>query len=60
MKKSQKKLALNVETLRSLENARVQGGATHYSGVASCLCETLDCPTHLYCPTVNQNTCNCA
>lgn len=57
MKKNRKKLSLHVETLHLLS-----GGGHSYSGTPSCLCETLECPTHLYCPTIqaDPNTCTCA
>ena len=57
MKKSHKKLSLKVETLHLLN-----GGTQSYSGNLTCLCETLECPTHLYCPSVvaDPNTCTCA
>lgn len=57
MKKSHKKLSLKVETLH-----RLNGGTRSYSAAVSCLCETLECPTHLYCPSVvaDPNTCTCA
>jgi hypothetical protein len=55
MKKNHKKLSLKVETLHGLS-----GGGQSYSGVASCLCETLECQSHHICATVNVNTCNCA
>lgn len=57
MKKSHKKLSLKIETLHLLN-----GGTQSYSGKLTCLCETLECPTHLYCPTfqADPNTCTCA
>lgn len=56
MKKNRKKLSLHLETLHLLS-----GGTNSFSRTPSCLCETLECPTHLYCPTVqaDPNTCTC-
>ncbi|HEX2222750.1 MAG TPA: hypothetical protein VHN15_00945 [Thermoanaerobaculia bacterium] len=53
MKKNRKKLSLKAETLHELT-----GGTQSYSGTPSCLCETLECPTHHICTVLN--TCTCA
>lgn len=61
MKKNRSgKLSLHLETLRHLDRdphlREIRGGSAA-SGTPSCLCETLDCPTHLICTLLN--TCNC-
>lgn len=57
--KKNKKLRLNVETLRNMEldQAAAAGPGVGVSGI-SCFCESLECPTHLIC--TYPNTCNCA